>query len=223
MKEKLTHESSITASKRQAETSTVKDYPFLSGMLALDLINTEVIVRGKHRDLLATPEDVTGWWGEAILHYPDGEKVKADTSAIVWNVQLLERVKRVRAAIRTLCTNVVEQQPLNREALMMLNSILAMGYPALDAVSEQEIIPVYRIRHDEQATILLPVALSAYHLFTQAEKHRLHKCKNERCILFFYDNTKSATRQWCSLECMNRARSIQHYRHMKEEAAKVRP
>ncbi|MFL5652938.1 MAG: CGNR zinc finger domain-containing protein [Ktedonobacteraceae bacterium] len=54
-------------------------------------------------------------------------------------------------------------------------------------------------------------------LFTRAEKHRLHICKNERCILFFYDTTKSATHQWCSLECMNRARSLQHYRHVKEE------
>jgi len=33
--------------------------------------------------------------------------------------------------------------------------------------------------------VLLPLALSALHLFTQTEYHRLHHCKNERCILFF--------------------------------------
>jgi predicted RNA-binding Zn ribbon-like protein len=216
MKEK---QSEIAAPKMQAEISTAKGYPFLSGVLALDLVNTEVIIRGKQRDLFATPEDVAVWWREAILHHLEVEKVKADTSAMIWNAQLLERIKSVRAVIRTLCTNMVEQQPLNREAIMKLNSILAIGYPALDALSEEDIVQVYRTRQDEQAAVLLPVALSALHLFTQAEKHRLHKCKNERCILFFYDNTKSATRQWCSLDCMNRARSIQHYRHMKEEKA----
>ncbi len=75
-----------------------------------------------------------------------------------------------------------------------------MAYPALKLASEQELIPTYHTREAEQGTILLPIVLSAFHLFTQAEKQRLHKCKNQRCILFFYDGTKSATRQWCSLE-----------------------
>ena len=217
MEESIAHGRRTTALKRQTETRPAMDYLFLSGVLALDFVNTEVVVRGKRHDLFATPEDVADWWRQALTHYPDREKVKADTSAIVWGPQLLERIKRLRVAIRTLCTNLVEQQPVDGGALTTLNTILAMGYPVLEAASKQEMVPVYRIREDGQATVLLPIALSALHLFTQAEKHRLHKCKNERCIFFFYDTTKSATRQWCSLECMNRARSLQHYRHIKEE------
>lgn len=216
MEESIAYDRGTTAPKRQTDTRPAMDYLFLSGVVALDFVNTEVLVRGKRRDLFATPEDVAHWWQQAFTHYPDGEKVKADTSAIVWSVQLLERVKQVRAAIRTLCTNLVEQQPVDGEALTTLNTILAMGYPALEAASGQEMVPIYRT-HDDQGAILLPIALSALHLFTHAEKHRLHKCNNERCILFFYDTTKSATRRWCSLECMNRARSLQHYRHVKEE------
>jgi len=206
-----------TVHNRQAATRPAMDYQFLSGVLALDFVNTEVVVRGKRYDLFATPEDVADWWQQAITHYPDEGQVKAETPAIVWSAQLLERIKWVRAAIRTLCTNLVERQLLDGEALTTLNTILAMGYPALAAASGQEMVAVYRTRQDDQAAVLLPLALSALHLFTQAEQHRLHTCKNERCILFFYDTTKSATRQWCSLECMNRARSLQHYRHVKEE------
>jgi predicted RNA-binding Zn ribbon-like protein len=222
MEESMAHGRRTTAPKRQTDTRPAMDYLFLSGVLALDFVNTEVVVRGKRYDLFATPEDVAHWWQQALTHHPDGEKVKADTSAIVWSAQLLERIKRVRAAIRTLCTNLVEQQPVDGEALMTLNTILAMGYPALGAATGQEMIPIYRTREDDQGAVLLPIALSALHLFTQAENHRLHKCRNERCILFFYDTTKSATRQWCSLECMNRARSLQHYRHVKEERAFTR-
>jgi predicted RNA-binding Zn ribbon-like protein len=222
MEESIAHGRRIRAPKRQTDIRLAIDYLFLSGVLALDLVNTEVVVRGKRHDLFATPEDVVDWWQQAITHHPDGEKVKADTDAIAWSAQLLERIKRVRAAIRTLCTNLVEQQPVDGEALTTLNTILAMGYPALEAASGQEMVPVYYTREDDQGAVLLPIALSALHLFTQAEKHRLHKCKNERCILFFYDTTKSATRQWCSLDCMNRARSLQHYRHIKEERAFTR-
>ncbi len=206
-----------TIPKRQAATRPAMDYLFLSGVLALDLVNTEVVVRGKRYDLLATPEDVAVWWRQARTHYPEAEQVRANTETVIWSAQLLERIKRVRAAIRTLCTNLVERQSLDVEALTTLNTILAMGYPALEATSGQEMIAVYRPHDDDQEAVLLPIALSALHLFTQAEHHRLHHCKNERCILFFYDTTKSATRQWCSLECMNRARSLQHYRQIKEE------
>ncbi len=201
---------------RQAHAH-IMNYPFLSGVLALDLVNTEVIVRGRRYDLLCSPGDVANWWQEALTYHPDREKVKQETQTIVWNLPLLERIKRLRAAIRTLCTNLVEQQTLDQEALSVLNAILAMGYPALDLVSGGDLIPIYRAREANQGAILLTIALSAFHLLTQAEKHRLHKCKNDRCILFFYDTTKSATRQWCSLECMNRARSLQHYQHLKEE------
>jgi predicted RNA-binding Zn ribbon-like protein len=206
-----------TGHSRQAATRPAMDYLFLSGVLALDLVNTEVVVRGKRYDLLATPEDVADWWQQALTHHPAEGKVKAETPDIVWSAQLLERIKWVRAAIRTLCTNLVERQLLDGEALTTLNTTLALGYPALAAASGREMIAVYRTRQDEQAAVLLPLALSALHLFTQAEPHRLHHCKNKRCICFFYDTTKSATRQWCSLECMNRARSLQHYRHSKEE------
>jgi len=222
MEESIAHARRTKTPKRQEATSPAKDYLFLSGILALDFVNTEVVVRRKRRDLFATPEDVADWWQQALVHHPDGQKVMADTDAIVWSTQLLEKIKLVRAAIRTLCTNLVGQQPFDGEALMTLNTVLAMGHPSLDVALGREMVPVYRIRENDQGAILLPIALSALHLFTQAEQHRLHKCKNEQCILFFYDTTKSATRQWCSLNCMNRARSLQHYRHVKEERALMR-
>ena len=204
--------------KRHKKASAI-DYLFLSGVLAHDLANTEVVNRGRKYDLFSSPEDVARWWNEAIRHHPDREMVKGETEAIVWSTALLEMIKRLRTVIQTLCTNVVEQEPLDPEALAFLNSFLAMAYPSVEVISGNEVVSVYRRCETLQGTILLPIALSAFHLLTQAEKHRLHKCKNDRCILFFYDMTKSATRHWCSLECMNRARSLQHYKLAKEKQA----
>src|SRR6266516_1603035 len=166
-----------TVHNRQAATRPAMDYLFLSGVLALDFVNTEVVVRGKRYDLFATPEDVADWWQQALTHHPDEGKVEAETPAIVWSAQLLERIKCVRAAIRTLCTNLVERQLLDGDALTTLNTILAMGYSALAAVSGQVMVSVYRPRQDDHAAVLLPLALSALHVFTQTEKHRLHICK----------------------------------------------
>src|SRR5947207_14731884 len=121
-----------TVHNRQVATRPAMDYLFLSGVLALDLVNTEVVVRGKRYDLFATPEDVAEWWQQALTHYPDEGKVMADMGDIVWSAQLLERIKWVRAAIRTLCTNIVERQVCDGAARMTLNSILALSYPEMD-------------------------------------------------------------------------------------------
>src|SRR5437868_14584676 len=171
MKANSAHDHATIAPQRQTASRPAMDYLFVSGVLALDLVNTEVVVRGKRYDLFATPEDVADWWQQALTHHPDEGKVKADTGDIAWSAQLLERIRWVRAAIRTLCTNLVERQVFDGEALMTLNSILAMGYPALAAASGQEMIAVYRTRQDDQAAVLLPIARSALHLFTHAEKH----------------------------------------------------
>src|SRR5438477_12278080 len=96
----------ITVDKGQAATRPAIDYLFLSGGLALDFVNTEVVVRGKRYDLFATPEDVADWRQQALTHHLDEGKVKAETPAIVWSAQLLERINWVQAAIRTLCTNL---------------------------------------------------------------------------------------------------------------------
>src|SRR5947209_15866851 len=110
MEANRTHDHGATASQRQTASRPAMDYLFLSGILALDLINTEVVVRGKRYDLFASPEDVALWWQQACTHYPDMEHVRANADTVIWNTHLLERIKRIRAAIRTLCTNLVEEQ-----------------------------------------------------------------------------------------------------------------
>ena len=65
---------------------------------------------------------------------------------------------------------------------------------------------------------MLAVARSTVTLLTERDLARLHRCANERCVLLFYDTTKSGTRRWCSTACMNRARSISRYQTRKNEA-----
>src|SRR5205823_13338755 len=126
------------------------DYLFLSGVLALDLVNTEVVMRRKRYDLLATTEDVAVWSQQASTHHPNAEHVKANTDTVIWSTQLLEQIKRVRAAIRTLCTNLMERQSLDVEAITTLNTILAIVYPALETASGQEMSAVYRTHDNDQ-------------------------------------------------------------------------
>src|SRR5262249_18777495 len=106
------------------------------------------------------------------------------------------------------------------EDLMPVNAILALGYAVLERTGQGNVKAAMQLRDPEQGHVLVPIARSALRLFTEADWQRLHQCKHERCIVFFYDTTKSGTRRWCSPGCMNRARSIQHYQLTRKAVAR---
>ena len=192
---------------------------FLSGSLALDLVNTEMIVRGKKRDVLSSPDALARWWEEARKQHPDSVEVKGVVEPIAWNSELLDAVKTLRMTVRTLSTHVVELHAVEEGDLELLNGVLARGYPFLERTAQGNVRLVTRPGDEQKGQVLLPITLSASHLFTESDWQRLHRCKNDRCILFFYDTTKSGTRHWCSPGCMNRFRSIHHYKVTKKQAA----
>lgn len=191
----------------------------LRGALALELINTETLDQGKKRDGLSSPDALARWWEGICTHYPDQCATLGAGAPIAWTSELLDATKALRMALRTLLTHVVEEQAVEEEDLKPVNAVLALGYSALERTGPRYVKAVMHLREPEQGSVLIPIALSALRLFTEADWRRLHQCKHDRCIVFFYDTTKSGTRRWCSPACMNRARSIQHYHLTKKAAA----
>jgi predicted RNA-binding Zn ribbon-like protein len=192
----------------------------LRGALALDLINTEIIDRGKKRDTLPSPDALARWWEAACKRYPDQCVIEGVDGTIDWASELLDAVLALRKALRTLITQVVESGAVEKEELKPLNAILALGYSALERTEEGNVKAVMRLRNPEKGRVLVPLALSALRLFTESDWRRLHQCKNDRCILFFYDTTKNGARRWCSADCMNRARSIHQYQLTRKKDAR---
>ncbi|HLW01857.1 MAG TPA: ABATE domain-containing protein [Ktedonobacterales bacterium] len=190
------------------------------GSLALELINTQTLDRGKQHDALASPEALARWWAEVCTRSPDQCVIAGAEAPIVRTSELFAAVKALRMALRTLLQHVVEHQAVEVEDLQPVNVILKLAYTALERTGEGNIKAVMHVRDPEQGSILVPIARSAMQLFTEADWRRLHQCKHDRCIMFFYDTTKSGTRRWCSSACMNRARSIQHYQLTKKSAAR---
>ena len=81
---------------------------FWGGDLALDLVNTEVMERGKQKDLLTTPEALASWWQAARRHYPELEEwCEANKESTVYDLALLNAVKTFRTALRRLFSALV--------------------------------------------------------------------------------------------------------------------
>jgi predicted RNA-binding Zn ribbon-like protein len=179
------------------------------------LINTETVDRGKKRDALSSPDALARWWDEACKRYADECVIEETGTSVALTDELLDAIKALRTALRAFATHVVEHLRVEEEDLSPVNEILALGYSAIERTQRGGVRVVTRLRDPEKGGLLLAIARSALQLFTELDWRRLHQCRHERCIVFFYDTTKNGTRRWCSSACMNRARSIQHYRKTK--------
>ena len=197
----------------------MKGYVFVGGALALDLVNTEVIFRGGRRDLLATPDDVVDWWRAALARYPEHRIAGAQVGKLEDRGELFGALKALRKALRGIFVALAEKRRVEEADLEVLNGVLSTGYRSLEITPEGDLVPAYRTRDAGRGEVLLPIAMSAFELITRVDAERLHECRNPKCMLVFYDTSKSATRRWCSTACMNRARSAQRYRQRKAREA----
>jgi predicted RNA-binding Zn ribbon-like protein len=190
---------------------------FVGDALALDAINTERLIKGTRCDLLSSPDTLAHWWHLAQLHDPTLEPEQRDQEGLLVDPGVLEAFKGLRMALRHLFAEVVAEHEIHEEDLAPLNDVLKMGSQVL----EQTEPGIFRLRDhpgpQPEARILLPIVRSAIWLLTEGTRSRLRSCHNPRCRLFFYDRTRSATRQWCCLKCMDRARSARRYAQVKEQ------
>lgn len=189
-----------------------KGFVFVGEVMALDLINTVKIVRGKKQDLLQTPVDLADWWDIARQHHPEMDMSQAAPPA--FDTRLVESVKELRDQLRQLFIRVIEGPALSNADVGFLNAILRGVHPVVEWPANDA--PHMHYVHDDPAAhVPVSVALSALHMLTSADLSRLRRCHNNRCILLFYDTTKSATRQWCSTACLERERSARRYEEKK--------
>ncbi len=187
-------------------------FMFVGDALVLDLINTVKFVRGEIIDTLQTPDDLRWWWSLARQHHTQIEMVTG--AAAAFDESILATVKDVRDHLHDLFLSVIDGQPPQVDDLAALNRALATGHPTLNW--EDRARMSYAASREPAACVLLPAALSALRLLTQADLSRLHKCQSNQCVLLFYDTTKSGTRHWCSTACMDRDRSRRRYRDAKQ-------
>jgi predicted RNA-binding Zn ribbon-like protein len=190
-------------------------FVFVGEALALDLVNTEVVVRRKPIDLLAPPGAYAAWWRAATDRYPEVAEQLASPDA---NPDLLAAVLALRGALRAVFGAVADGTPVPTAALALLNRALGRVHDAVALDPEGEPRPSLVPGGPEADGPLAAVARSAFALLTGGDRSRLHRCANGHCVLLFYDTTKSATRRWCSTACMNRARSAERYRAEKDTA-----
>ena len=192
----------------------VKKFLFVGNHPCLDLINTQLIVKGEPKDLLESVDDFYSWVRQArLLTASQGEfaKVHPHNEEVEF---LLERTRTFRATLRIVAERVAAGKAVPDSAIGIINQFLAQrpGYTELVQTKEG-----FKRRFHSLATqpveLLAPLLETASDLLSSGRLRFIKKCANAACILYFLDTTKNHTRNWCSMQlCGNRMKVAAHYR-----------
>jgi len=137
-----------------------------------------------------------------------GETVPSRCAGVV--IRALE----LRAVIRQTLEAIASQRPLAAEWIEVVNRALRA-----DAGAEQIVAagsgwrPTFVPERHDPLVALAPLARSAAVLIAEGPAAPVRRCANPKCVLFFYDDSRSRCRRWCSMAvCGNRMKVAAHAR-----------
>ncbi len=194
---------------------------FVGNHLALDFINTQMIVRGEVTDLLQRFEDLASWLVQAkLLTKPQSESVRTKLSRKD-TASLLEQAKTLRATVRVLAERLATRKSIPDSAIDTINQFLSRcaGYPQVVRIQGGFARSFQTVAALEES-VLAPLAESASDLLCLADFVLIKKCANDACILYFYDTTKNHRRNWCSMQLCGNRMKVAAYFQRKRKGAK---
>jgi predicted RNA-binding Zn ribbon-like protein len=192
---------------------------FVGNHPSLDFINTEMMQDGQRIDLLRGVSDMVGWMQETGLLIP----ADARTASRRWDRSEGERIMRdvraYRSTVRHMIERIVARRPVPDTALNATNAWLrqSAGYPQI-VKSAGGFVRRYQRERQQAGHLLGVLAETVADILLTGDLSRIKRCKNDQCILYFYDSTKNQARRWCCMRlCGNRVKVAAHYRRQRRK------
>jgi predicted RNA-binding Zn ribbon-like protein len=193
----------------------VNGFLFLGNQLALDFLNTKLILENKPQELLSNAAALERWLIAAGLVTSRKQRALVGT----WR-----KSRQAEALVREL---VAFRERL-RAALLRLEAGLLPGESFLAELDGllKEHPQRTRLRKEGSKLVLdalfeprkpqdvwPPLAAATAELLARVEPSRIRKCESESCMVHFYDTSRKGSRRWCSMNlCGNRLKVAAYQR-----------
>jgi predicted RNA-binding Zn ribbon-like protein len=184
--------------------STSSHVPLLGGRLAVDfanaaLPNTELSWQ-RLLHFLESTAIVSAERGTQLLTLPLSDPQAAEA--------LLLKAQRLSFSLRKVFSAMLRKHRIAGEWLEPVNEILRITEGHDELVGQDGTWKIEFIaREGGLDWLLAAVARSGAEIIAEGVRARLRLCGNPHCGLFFYDNSRTRRRRWCSMAvCGNRSK-----------------
>lgn len=178
--------------------------PLLGGRLSVDFANS-------------TPSNADLPWERLILFLESTGIVSAERGAQLLSLPqsdpqaaeaLLQKAWRLGTALRKVFAAMIRKQRILGEWIVPINEILRVTEGHDELVGQDNFWKIeFVAREGGLDWLLAAVALSGAEIVVEGARARLRLCANPQCGLFFYDNSRTRRRRWCSMAvCGNRSK-----------------
>ena len=174
----------------------------VAGRVALDFAN-----------LASSSRDLT--WEEFISFLARARLVTEERAARLLPLEFSEpqavdavvlRILRLQEAVRAIFQSIVANKPFPVSWVEPINNVLRVteGHDELVASKGGWSLD-FVAREGGLDWLLAAIARSAAELVVEGPQARIRRCANPACRLFFYDDSRTHRRRWCSMAiCGNR-------------------
>jgi len=183
---------------------TLSPILLLGGRLSVDFVNAapqntdlswEHLIHFLQSTSIVSPER-----GVQLLILPQSDPQAAEA--------LLLKARRLGIALRKVFAAMLRKQRITGEWIESLNDILRITEGHDELVGHEGIWKIeFVAREGGLDWLLAAVARSGAEIIAEGTRARLRLCANPHCGLFFYDNSRTRRRRWCSMAaCGNRSK-----------------
>jgi len=176
----------------------------LGGRLSLDFVNAtpanaelpwELLIQ-----FLESTSIVSAGRGAQLLSLPQSDPQAAEA--------LLLKARRLGSALRKVFAATLRKQRMAGEWIEPINEILRITEGHDELVGQAGVWKIeFVAREGGLDWLLAAVARSGAEIIAEGARARLRLCANPHCGLFFYDNSRTRRRRWCSMAvCGNRSK-----------------
>lgn len=176
--------------------------PLLGGRLSIDFVNSvppnSVLSWDRLIQFLDSTDIVSTERGVQLLSLPQIDPQGAEV--------LLTKARRLLIALRKVFTAMLRKQRMAGEWVEPINEILRITEGHDELVGQDGIWKIeFVAREGGLDWLLAAVARSGAEITAEGTQARLRLCANPHCGLFFYDDSRTRRRRWCSMAvCGNR-------------------
>jgi predicted RNA-binding Zn ribbon-like protein len=180
---------------------------------ALNFVNTRLRPFGQQLDLLDSGSSLVDWMhGEGLVDDDERRAVLRRFTAAELDAAA-GRARDLRSSLVTEVASWSQGAPLGRGMRTTLNEILATDQQYVELAGSADGATELRTRRRWVSSdqLLAPVAVAAAELFAHGDPTLVRNCDGPRCVIWFYDRTRSHRRRWCSQAvCGNRDKVRNH-------------